>query len=1032
MFSEIFIERPRLALVLAIAMVIAGVISVYKLPVAEYPEIAPPAMTVTANYDGASADTVLQSVAIPLENEINGIDDLLYFHSSSDDSGEYFATVTFRSGTNTDLAMVNLQNAVKCAEANLPEEVVKNGITILKSTSDRLLLLAFKTDGSTVSLLELNDYVNTSIRDTLNRIPGVGRVNILCNQEYSMRIWLNPIRMTALGISVNDVSEAICHQNAVAAPGSIGDQMASKYISFKMNLQGRLSSPQDFSNIVLRREDDGSVVCIRDIGTVEIGAENYAGYASHNGEAGIGIELYRSPDANALETVKLIRKELKKMQAEFPQGVTVVDGYDSSEFITASLREMIITLVVALLLVVLITWLFLQDWRATLIPAIAIPVALMATFPFLFFIHFSINTLTMFGLILVIGSLCDDAIVVVENTQTLMEREGLDAKAAAKKCMRQITGAIIATTLVTVACYLPLAFYGGVVGAIYLQFAVAMCIALCLSTLVAMTLSPAMCAKLLRKPDGKTPAFFKPFNWILDKGRKGYLGCVHFLVRRALLTLILFVGVLAATWFLFGKMETSFLPPEDKGVILVDIQLPSGASLERTQAVLAQFRERLEDVPAIRSVMLVPEDSFTLSGGENIALAMIVLDNWADRDTEELGIDNLVAMINEKVQDIEDASFLCFGMPVIPALDETDGLTFYLCSTKDVPPEELATVAEKYAGELDDADETYYAENSFHVDTPQIKIDIDRRKAEAMGVDVNDVFSTLQGKFASVYVNDFTMNGRNYHVKVQADRKFRRDLNALRSIFVPGKDGAFVPLSAIAKIKLGITPSSLERFNKMLCAPMTTEADDGYSNQSVMKRMASLELPDGYRVEWSGLGYQERENQGQLLILMLMASLFAYLFLVGQYESWSIPVPVMLSVIFAMLGGLIGQVVHMQYMSIYVQLGLVMLIGLAAKNAILMVEFSKVERESGKSVEEAAMNGANLRFRAVLMTAWSFLFGVFPMVIATGAGAGSRRAIGITTFWGMLLATLVGIIFVPALYSVMQRFREWLKAKLFQ
>ncbi len=636
----------------------------------------------------------------------------------------------------------------------------------------------------------------------------------------------------------------------------------------------------------------------------------------------------------------------------------------------------------------------------------------------------------MFGLILVVGSLCDDAIVVVENCQSLMEREGLSPKEAAFKCMRQITGAIIATTLVTVACYAPLAFYGGMVGNIYIQFAVSMCIALCLSTVVAMTLSPALCAVLLRRPDGHVPVIFRPFNRVLDGSRKAYSFFVSFLVRRALVTLLLFGGACCAVWLLFGKIDSSFLPSEDKGEIMCNIELPQGASVDRTDAVLKEFLERVSGIPGIRSSMVISGRSMMSGSGENVAMCILRLDPWDQRKTPDLQLDAIMTRIQEENRTISDASIIVFTPPAIMGLGATGGATFELRGIGDIDAGELSTQAKQFAMKLSNSPETRYAMTSYNADTPQLFLDINREKAETLGVATGTIFSTLQSKLASLYVNDFTFQGHNYEVKIQSTADNRATLDNVREIQVPNDSGEMVPLSSIGTLHYTVGPSQIMRFNKMTCAELNAQAAPGVSSQRLFELVEGTELPENYHVEWTGLSYQEKQNQGQIVYLMALALLFAYLFLVGQYESWMIPVPVMLAVVFAVLGALLGLLVTGETMSIYAQLGMVMLIGLAAKNAILMVEFSKQERESGKSIYEAALNGANLRCRAVLMTAWSFLFGVFPLVIATGAGSGSRRAIGITTFSGMVLATLVGIVFTPALYALFQRLREFLKKQI--
>ncbi len=1025
MFSKIFIERPRLAVVLSLVMVLSGVISLLKLPVAEYPEITPPTLFVSASYPGASAEVITQTVAMPIEDEINGVDDLLYFSSTSDNSGSYSCQVTFQSGTDTDIAMVNLQNAVKRAEVKLPSDVTKNGISVQKRGGDILAMFAFLTDGSRMSLMELNNYVDSNIKDAVSRIDGVSSAELMSSQEYTMRIWLNPLRMSGLGITTSDIISALESQNIQAAAGSIGTEHSNEYVNYKLNVKGRLATAGEFGNVIVRHDVDGSIVRLKDIATVEIGSSSYAGKSLFNGRESVGLGVYRSPDANALSTVNQVKAELEKWQKLLPEGVTCAVAYDPTEFIKVSMREIVTTLITALLLVVLITWLFLQDWRATLVPSVAIPVALLGTFPFLLALDYSINVLTMFGLILVVGSLCDDAIVVVENCQALMEREGLSPRAAALKCMNQITGAIIATTLVTVACYVPLAFYGGMVGNIYIQFAVSMCIALCLSTVVAMTLSPALCALLLRKPDGRAPALFRPFNLALDGSRKIYSLLVGFLVRRAVLTLLLLAAACAAVWLLFGSIDSSFLPQEDKGEIMCNIELPRGASVDRTDAVLGQFLERIAGIPGIRSTMVVSGRSMLSGSGENTAMCILRLAPWEERRSPELQLDAIMTRIQERTRTISDASIIAFTPPAIMGLGATGGATFKLCGVGDIDPGELAGMAKHFAMDLSGKPEIRYAMTSYNADTPQLFLDINREKAETLGVATGTIFSTLQSKLASLYVNDFTFLGRNYEVKIQSTPDNRATLKDIIEIQVPNDDGEMVPLSSIATLRYTVGPSQITRFNKMTCAELNAQTAPGVSSQRLFELVENAELPENYHVEWTGLSYQEKQNQGQIVLLMGLALLFAYLFLVGQYESWMIPVPVMLAVTFALLGAQLGLLIAGETLSIYAQLGMVMLIGLAAKNAILMVEFSKQERESGRSVFEAALNGANLRYRAVLMTAWSFLFGVFPLVIATGAGSGSRRAIGITTFSGMVLATLVGIVFTPALYAAFQRIREW-------
>ena len=1023
MFSRIFIERLRLAAVVSLILLLAGGISLANLPVAEYPEIAPPTLFVSATYSGASADVVAQTVAMPLENEINGVEDLLYFSSTSSNSGSYSCSVTFRSGTDSDIALVNLQNAVKRAEAQLPSEVTKVGITVEKRGNDILAMLAFQTDGTSLSLNELVNYVNNNVKDALARLEGVSSSDMMSQQEYAMRIWMDPLRMSGLGISSSEIRSAVEAQNVQAAAGTLGAEGSNRYVSYKLNVQGRLKTAEEFGEIVVRSDaDSGRIVRLRDVATVELGSSSYSGRSTFNGKESVGLSLYRSPDANALATMNRIKAELATWEQRFPPGVSYSIAYDPTKFIVASMREMVSTLVVALILVVLVTWLFIQDWRATLIPAVAIPVSLVGTFSVMYALGYSINTLTMFGLILVIGSLVDDAIVVVENTQGIMEREGLPAREAAIKSMRQITGAVIATTLVTVACYAPLAFYGGMVGAIYRQFAVSMCVALCLSTVVALTLSPALCALVLRRSGGQCAPIFLPVNRFLDALRGRYLGLTGRLVRRGGLTLGILGGTFLGVWLLYGHIPPSFLPMEDKGVIFCNVELPGDAVQERTDAVLATVRERLAAIPGIHSVMQV---SSMLSGsGENAAMCIVELDPWEERSAPPTRLSAIMGQIQARTHDIAAASIVAFTPPAIMGLGATGGASFDICGIGDIDASALATVTDAFVRDLSARPETMFAMTAYDAATPQLRLRLDREKAELLGVQAGTVFSTLQDVLASYYINDFTLSGNNFEVKLQAGADSRSSLHHVEELLIPNSNGDMVPLSALGTLQYEVGPRQITRFNKMVAAEINAQSAPGVSSGDLYTAIEGIKLPAGYHIEWTGLSYQEKQNTGQIVFLMGLALLFAYLFLVAQYESWTIPVPVMLTVSFAVLGALLGLTVCGESMSIYAQLGLVMLIGLAAKNAILMVEFSKQEREGGKGIEEAALSGANLRFRAVMMTAWSFLFGVLPLVFADGAGAASRQAIGITTFAGMLAATCVGIVFTPALYAVFQRLRE--------
>jgi hydrophobe/amphiphile efflux-1 (HAE1) family protein len=1027
MFSRIFIERPRLAAVISLVMVLAGMLSIGKLPVAEYPEVAPPSIMVMATYPGASAIEVNESVAMPLEAELNGIEDMIYFYSNCDNNGGYTCTLTFKSGVDDDIAMVNTQNAIKRAESKLPTEVRSTGVSVFKRSSDVLCVFTYMTDGTHMSVPELNNYVGTKIVDALSRVDGISQADVMGAQIYSMRIWMDPARMAALNVSTDDIATAISNQNVQAAAGSIGNEESGQYLQYKLNLRGRLKTVEEFENVIVRSDNDGNLLRLKDIARVELGAKGYNAQAVFNGQDAVSVAIYRNTDANALATVNRAKKVIAQFEERLPEGVHSEIAFDPTRFIVISMQEIVETLIIALLLVILITYLFLQDWRATLVPSVAIPVSLMGTFPFMVIMGLSINVLTMFGLVLVIGSLVDDAIVVVENCQSLMAREKLNAKDAAIKSMEQITGAIIATTLVTVACYMPLAFYGGMVGSIYKQFSYTMCISLCLSTVVAMTLSPALCSLIMRPPREKAPWIFKPFNVVLDGGRSIYLFCVKKLVHQGIITLLLLAGIAAGIYLISGHVHSSFLPEEDKGTIFVHIELPPGATIARTMDAIQRVQARLREDPAVKNVMAVGGFSFITGESENGGLLFVDLQDWAQRTTPETQMGALKQRFQGILNEFPEISSMVFTPPAIMGLGITGGVTCVLCNEGNATEAEVAEEAHRIANELNAKPEVQYAMCTFTADTPQLRGDLDRDKAEALGLTAGMVFSALQSQFGSYYINDFNYGGEVFYVKMQSDKNYRVTLDDIRDLQIRNTYGEMVPLSSVCSLSFIIGPRRLERFNKELSSEIDIQGASGVSSSRIMSMVENLELKPGYHLEWRDMSYQERENQGQIVTLVALAMLFAYLFLVGQYESWTIPIPVMLTVLTALLGAFAGMYLLKEDLSIYAQLGLVMLIGLTAKNAILMVEFSKQEREAGKDVYTAAINGANLRFRAVLMTAWSFLFGVFPLVIATGAGAGSRRAIGISTFSGMLLATIFGIIMTPALYAVFQRMRETIK-----
>ena len=1028
MFSRIFIEHPRLAFVVSIFIAFCGFLCLKSIPVAEYPEIVPTMITVSTKYPGASPEVVSDTVATPLEDEINAVDDLLYFDSICNETGSYSCYVTFKTGTDPNINLVNLQNAVKRAEPKLPKEVVQNGLTVKKRPEDRMAMYVFITDGSEMSLTDLGNFVEKEIADSVQRIDGVAEVEC-SNRQYAMRVWLNPVRLSGLGLSIFDVKQAIEQQNIQAAAGRIGNEFSSKYLSYKLNVKGRLKTAEEFENIVVRSNSEtGGQVLLKDVARVEVGMKSYVTRSRFDDNLAFFMSVYKSPEANAITTSNKVKALLDDWMKRLPKGVTCVLGDDSTAFTLVFLRETFKTLLAALVLVVVITYLFLQDWRATFVPAIAIPISLLGTFAFLAPLGFTLNVLTMFGLILVIGSLVDDAIVVVENAQSLMLREHLTAKEAALKSMRQITGAIVATTLVTLACYVPLVCYKGMVGKMYTQFAVTMCLALCLSTTVALTLSPVLCALLLKPPPERPPRIFAPFNLLIGGARKGYLFFVGLFVRRGLITILLFTGVLAFLRYVSGRVPESFLPKEDRGYIQMNAELSEGSTLERTCDVIDRVHDLVSTIPGVQSISSTAGSSYAGGVGENHGRALIRLEHWDMRHVPEKRIDHVMAEIRRRLEaNIPEAKFTLMTPPAIRGLGGIGGVTLFLCSMGGVSINQLAETAQKLVRDVSEWPEVEQATCAFSAVTPQLYLDLDRRKAESLGVTAKTVFSTLQNKLASFYVNDFNMRGGTYQVVVQSDLDYRATTEDIMDIRFPGTGGAMVPLSAVGRLSYMVGPRFIKRYNKMPAAYIIVRPKSNVPSLTVMDRLEryAADLPRDYSLNWGTMSYQERTNRGQIVGLLALAVFFAYLFLVAQYESWTVPVSVMLSVGVAVTGAMTGLWLTGTAMSIYAQLGLVMLIGLSAKNAILMVEFAKQERARGVPIADAALNGARLRFRAVMMTAWSFIFGVLPLVVADGAGANAQKSIGITTFSGMLAATFVGIVFVPALYAACQRMREF-------
>jgi hydrophobe/amphiphile efflux-1 (HAE1) family protein len=968
-------------------------------------------------------------VGAPIEKEVNGVENMLYMSSSCSNAGTYSLSVTFAVGTDPDIDQVNLQNRVQLATVRLPQEVVEQGITVRRRSADIMAAISFYSPGKSQDMLFLSNYVSTYVKDVLVRLEGVSDVAVFGEKEYSLRIWMDPERLTALGLTADDVISAIRSQNIQASVGSVGQEPVDlgQQVQYTLRAKGRLTEVEEFENIVIRSNSQGGIVRVRDIARVELAAKIYGSESALNGFPAATLAVYQSTEANALETMAAVKAELGRLGDRMPEDIEYRVILDSTQYVSAAIDEIVMTLGLVSFLVIGVVFLFLQNWRATLIPAVTIPVSLIGTFAVLLALGYNANTISLFALIMAIGLVVDDAILVVENVYRVMYEEGLDAKTASIKAMSQVTGPIIATTLVLFAVFIPVGFIPGITGQLYRQFAVTMCTSVLLSAICALTLSPAMCATVLSPTRPHLRGPFSWFNRILELTRRGYVAGSALLIRWLMLALLLLTAIICSAWYLFSHSPNSFLPDEDQGYFFLNVQLPEAASLFRTNTVMQRATAEIKGIDGVENVIGVSGFSLLSGSADNVGFAIAILKPWDERKRPNLQLDSIVEQAQEKLSAISTANIFAFAPPPIRGLGSSGGFDFQLQAREGQSPQELfgAAMSLMIAANQDPALQRVFT--TYTANTPQIFLNIDRTRAEYMGVPVGRIFSTLRAQLGSAYVNDFNLKGRTFQVKVQAEASFRDSITDIERLYVRTINGNMVPLKTLVTMEQVLGPQLVSRYNQFPSAKFSGNAAPGFSSSqamAAMEQVASRTLPPGFSYDWSSISYQERQAGGQMVWLFALALIFSYLFLVGQYESWNLPLAIIISIPVATTGALAGLwFLHMP-LSIYAQIGLVLLVGLAAKNAILIVEFAQERRRDGLSVAYAAVEGGRIRFRPVMMTSLTFILGVVPMIIATGAGAGSRRAIGTTVFFGMLAATVFGIFLIPVLYYIFQSASE--------
>ncbi len=1029
MFSRFFIDRPVLASVISILIMVAGGVAILALPVSQFPEITPPTVQVTASYPGADPKVVADTVAAPIEQQVNGVENMIYMSSTCARDGSYTLRITFELGTNVDMATVLVQNRVAWAMAQLPPEVQRQGVTTKKASTSFVTVLCLYSPDGRYNDLFLTNYVNTTIKDQLSRLHGVGDLTIFPSKDYSMRIWLNPNKLQYNSLTTNDVVNALKNQNVQVAAGRIGQEPAPKgqVLDLPVNTLGRLTDVQQFKDIIVKTGQGDSVVRVKDVARVDLGAKSYDTLSYYNGVPAVTMIAYQTPGSNALQVADEVQQTMEKLKKDFPKGVDYKIVYETSDFVRASIREVVITLIEAFILVFLVVFIFLGDWRATLVPATTIPVSIIGAFSLMYLLGFSINMITLFGMILAIGIVVDDAIVVVENVDRNMRQYGLSPKEASIRAMDEITGAIIGITLVLMAVFLPAAFLGGITGQLYRQFSLTIAVTTLLSAVNALTLKPVQCSLWLRPNEGKKAAFFAGFDAVFDRITVTYTKVVAFLVRHVALMLILWAVAMGITYFAFTKVPTGFLPPEDDGLILLNAQLPDGASLQRTDAVMKRVGDILKSTDGIAHFAVLPGSSILDGIAPSLGSGFAALKPWDERLKKGRTKQVIMAELARKFSHIQEAIVFPFSLPPITGVGQSSGFELWLEDRGGVGLQRMGKVAGELIREANSNEALRTVNTTFRAGVPAIFADVDRVKALSLKIPIQSVFDTLQAYLGSTYVNDFNEFGRTWQVKVQADAKYRVDPKDIAQLQVRNLKGEMVPLGTLVKVDHSLTPLRIDRYNMFPAVRLLGEGAPGVSSGQALQTMENLAaeiLPPGTGYEWTGMAYQEKKVGSQVIMVLAMAVLVVVLILAALYESWIDPIAVVTIVPLAVLGAIIGLTLRGMDNNLYTQVGLVLLVGLSAKNAILVVEFAREREAEGKSALVAAVEGAKLRFRAIIMTSFAFIVGVSPLVIATGAGAASRQAVGTAVCFGMLGVTMLGVFFTPPMYVLMQKFKR--------